>query len=268
MPGSPLKFLRPIHPGADGPSQWIPMVTALNSHPRPANEKPIKPLYPEAGTIQFEFGLSSPPWMAYIFVLEIRSMRKWIIVASLLVIAFGAAILRNAAKPVINGWDHSMIVNDASEGDAASYRQLCQFTNERWRFRQWFQDHDFIVLTGCILADQAHTKVSEVRVGQSGESTVTWNAKIGITEPDGKVTNPRLIISIKYDLAKGTATLLNTGESHPLLSDKVYMVYVTEQFKVDRFVVLDPDAKLTNVHHKVSEMYSFHMLNRHGIAEQ
>ena len=94
----------------------------------------------------------------------------------------------------------------------------------------------------------------------TGESSIIWTCSVGVANSDHKTVSHKATFKIEYDLAKGTVTLLNTGKTFPIVAEKVYMVYVDEQFNIENFAALDPQTQLTNVHPKVTEMFSFLML--------
>ncbi|MEZ5326568.1 MAG: hypothetical protein R3F19_16090 [Verrucomicrobiales bacterium] len=73
-----------------------------------------------------------------------------------------------------------------------------------------------------------------------------WTADIGVISDDGRSVVPKIEIMIEYNLAAKTATLLNTGKTLPLSSEKVYVAYVDSEFEVSKFVELDPNSRLEN----------------------
>jgi hypothetical protein len=77
---------------------------------------------------------------------------------------------------------------------------------------------------------------------------------------------PKLSIEIQYDLWKRTATLVNTGEVRPFSEDKVFTVYVNEEFEIDKFVVLDPSQTLKGVHPTLAENFAAVTAARHEIT--
>ena len=186
-------------------------------------------------------------------------MRKWFIIAGILVaFAFGARIIGKAAIPIITD-RHLMLMDTAFDGEAENYRELCGFAVGRWQSRQWFRNHDLIARAGCIVADQPHIKIGG-SMEPTGESSIIWTCSVGVANSDHKTVSHKATFKIEYDLAKGTVTLLNTGKTFPIVAEKVYMVYVDEQFNIENFAALDPQTQLTNVHPKVTEMFSFLML--------
>lgn len=86
-------------------------------------------------------------------------MRKWIISVSIafLILGFVGNYLWKASKPVFlasylgMGWSEH-------DGTSDTYRELGGFSASRWKYRQWFEIHDLITMSGCIVADQPGTK--------------------------------------------------------------------------------------------------------------
>ena len=101
-------------------------------------------------------------------------MRKWIIIAGILVAgSCGVRIISKAAIPIITE-RHLMFTNCAFDGEAETYRELCGFAVGHWQSRQWFRNQDFLARAGCIVSDQPHIKIGG-SMGPSGESTLIWN---------------------------------------------------------------------------------------------
>ena len=201
-------------------------------------------------------------------------MRKWILAGVLVALMLGAAgrVLWKASKPVFLGSIHGRVRSE-HDGVAETYRDLGGFGVSRWRYRQWFEEHDFITLSGCVVADQPGTTtgVGGSRVGSKSTgspSSVIWTANVGLIGDDDRTVDPKVEIMIRYDLEANAVTLLNTGETLPLSSDKVYVAYVNRQFQVDRFVALDPATPLKGAHPKLVEAFARLKDDSLGIAEQ
>ncbi|SHI54555.1 hypothetical protein SAMN02745181_0357 [Rubritalea squalenifaciens DSM 18772] len=192
-------------------------------------------------------------------------MRKPIIISTLaaLILAASGITLWNASQPVFQASNTNSFSLE-HDGLAETYRELGGFTVSKWSYRQWFEKHDLFTMQGCVAADQAGTKVviggSVVGLDISssdstGSSTVISRSSAGVISEDGKSVTPKIEIKIEYDLQHGTATLLNTGQQHPLTSDKVYTVYLDKDFQISQFVMLDPGSPPEGIHPKLIEAF-------------
>ena len=182
-------------------------------------------------------------------------MRKWFIIAGiLLAVSCGVWIISKAATPIITE-RKVMLIDRASAGVGETYRELCGFAAGQWHYRKWYRDHDFIARVGCIVADQPHVKIRG-SLRPSGKSTLLWTCSVGAANADDGNGTPKATFTIEYDLAKGTVALVNTGQTFPIVEDMVYMLYVDEQFNIEKFAVLERGSQLANVHPQVSAMFS------------
>jgi hypothetical protein len=122
-----------------------------------------------------------------------------------------------------------------------------------------------VALTGCVIAAQPGTFIEQGSMPKPG-GTATWYAWImapgsADDEPERKVK-----VTLEYDLIQQTARLTNTGEQLPLSPEKVYTVFVDREFRIERFVALDPTETPSGLPSQLAN-FSQVMSRRHGIRE-
>ena len=183
-------------------------------------------------------------------------MRKSIIINIILfTIICIAVVLYTASMPFITT-RHDTDIYISSDGEGASYRELCGLAYARWEYLHWFKlENNFETRVGCILADQPLTKIKG-RLYSKGSNCIILNCSVGITSPDQKLFTEKTNFTIKYDLKKKSVTLLNTKQSYPIALNNFYIVHIDDKFEIIRFDSLDKNYTMTDLHPKVNSLFT------------